>query len=99
MGSIFKMSDPEWEAYKVFLTPYSISKAALNAYTALLAADLSGTPIKVNAVEPGFTATDFTGGRGDQTPAEAARVVVKYASIGPDGPTGGYFDMIGRMPW
>jgi NAD(P)-dependent dehydrogenase (short-subunit alcohol dehydrogenase family) len=99
MGSIFKLADPEWEAYHVMLTPYSISKAALNAYTALLSAELAGTSIKVNAVEPGFTATELTGWRGSQTPEEAARVIVKYAAIGADGPTGGYFDWIGRMPW
>ena len=99
MGSIFKLSDPEWEAYRVMLTPYSMSKAALNAWTALLAAELSATTVKVNAVEPGFTATDLTGGRGEQTPADAARVIAKYAAIGADGPTGGYFDWIGRLPW
>jgi NAD(P)-dependent dehydrogenase (short-subunit alcohol dehydrogenase family) len=99
MGSIFKLADPQWEAYHVMLSPYSISKAALNAYTALLSAELEGTSIKVNAVEPGFTVTELTGWRGTQTPQEAARVIVKYAAIGADGPTGGYFDWIGRMPW
>ena len=99
MGSIFKLADPEWEAYRIMLTPYSISKAALNAYTALLAAELADTAVKVNAVEPGFTATDLTSGRGQQQPAEAARVIVKYAAIDAHGPTGGYFDAVGRLPW
>jgi NAD(P)-dependent dehydrogenase (short-subunit alcohol dehydrogenase family) len=99
MGSIFKLSDPEWEAYHVMLTPYSISKAALNAYTALLSAELAGSSVKVNAVEPGFTATELTGWRGSQTPEHAARVIVKYAVIAADGPNGGYFDSVGRLPW
>lgn len=99
MGSIFRLADPEWKSCAVMLTPYSISKAALNAWTTRLSSELAGTAIKVNAVEPGFTATDLTGGRGEQQPADAARVIVKYAAIGADGPTGGYFDWTGSLPW
>lgn len=111
LGSLFHLSDPHWIGHQVLSTPYSMSKVALNAFTALLSAELIQTRIKVNSVEPGYTATDMTRPRNlnalpegarritGQTPAEAARVVVKFALIGDDGPTGGYFDINGRMPW
>jgi NAD(P)-dependent dehydrogenase (short-subunit alcohol dehydrogenase family) len=99
LGSTFHLSDPEWVGYSVLSSTYSISKAALNAFTAILAAELQGSTIKVNAVDPGFTKTDLTSQQGFQTPDDAARVIVKYSTVGADGPTGGFFDIKGRIPW
>lgn len=99
LGSIFHLSDPEWIGYHMNFVSYSISKAALNAMTVLFAAELRDTPIKVNAVEPGYTATDLTNHQGFQTTQEAVKVILKFATIPDDGPTGGYFDISGRMPW
>jgi NAD(P)-dependent dehydrogenase (short-subunit alcohol dehydrogenase family) len=70
---------------------YQASKTALNMYTVNLAHELRATPFKVNAVCPGYTKTDFTGHQGTSTVEEAGQRIVKYALLGPDGPTGQYF--------
>ena len=76
----------------VFRVPvYQASKAALNMYTVNLAYELRDTPFKVNAVCPGYTKTDFTGQQGSSTVEEAGQRIIKYALIGPDGPTGQFF--------
>lgn len=70
---------------------YQASKTALNMYTLGLAHELRDTPFKVNAVCPGYTKTDFTGQQGTSTVEQAGQRIVKYALLGPDGPTGQYF--------
>lgn len=55
--------------------------------------------MRINAVEPGFTNTDLNGRTGTQTVAEGAEVIVRMAQVGPDGPTGGYLDVNGPLPW
>jgi NAD(P)-dependent dehydrogenase (short-subunit alcohol dehydrogenase family) len=55
--------------------------------------------IKINAVDPGYTATDLNGRTGTQTVEEGAEIIVRMAQIGQDGPTGGYFDASGPIPW
>ena len=76
---------------------YSASKAALNALTLMLAAELRGQGTLVNAVCPGWTATEMGGG-GRPVP-DGARSVVWGATLGPDGPTGGFFRDGERLPW
>lgn len=83
-----------WVAYDA----YSCSKAALNAFTVMLAGEFRGTKFRINSVGPGYTATDLNGHKGTQTVEEAARRVVKYATLGSDGPTGGYFKDE-AIPW
>ena len=68
---------------------YGVTKAALNAITVKLAADLKPQGILVNAVCPGWTATEMGGG-GRPVP-EGAKGVVWAATLPPDGPTGGFF--------
>lgn len=69
---------------------YSVSKAALNAVTRVLAAELLGTGILINAIDPGWVATDM-GGHGGRSVEEGARGIV-WASMLPDnGPSGGFF--------
>ncbi|WP_245747420.1 Rossmann-fold NAD(P)-binding domain-containing protein [Parapedobacter koreensis] len=60
-------------------------------YTIVLAYELCGTSFKINAVDPGFTSTDFNNHNGTGTAEEAAKRVVKYATIGADGPSGKFF--------
>lgn len=59
-------------------------------YTIHLAYELRDTYFKINTVCPGLTATDFTFGNGGDVETAASRVV-KYATIGQDGPTGKFF--------
>jgi NAD(P)-dependent dehydrogenase (short-subunit alcohol dehydrogenase family) len=99
LGSLFHLSDPQWVGAQSQFVPYSISKTAMNMMTVLFANELRGTSIKVNSIEPGFTQTDMTGGHGFATADVSAQVVVRYATLPEDGPSGGYFDQYGRMPW
>ena len=78
---------------------YNASKAAVNMYTVLLARDLAGTPIKVNAAHPGWVKTDMGGAGAQLELADGAKTSVTLATLGPDGPTGGYFHAGERLPW
>ena len=83
---------------------YGPSKTALNAYTIVLAYELKDTNFKINAVDPGYTQTDFNNNNGPGKVEDAAAIVVKYATIDNDGPTGKFFskDMDGdneESPW
>jgi NAD(P)-dependent dehydrogenase (short-subunit alcohol dehydrogenase family) len=71
---------------------YGISKAALNALTATLAAELASTPVLVNAVCPGLTAT-WPGAEqmGARPVADGAASVLWAATLPDDGPRGGFF--------
>ncbi|WP_224815166.1 SDR family oxidoreductase [Hasllibacter sp. MH4015] len=76
---------------------YGTSKAALNALTLKLAAELASDEVLVNAVCPGWVATDMGGG-GRPIP-EGARGVVWAATLPDDGPTGGFFRDGARIDW
>ncbi|WP_030798648.1 SDR family oxidoreductase [Streptomyces sp. NRRL S-337] len=78
---------------------YVTSKTALTALTLQYAWDLLAEDIKVNAVCPGYVATDLNGHRGHRTPAEGAVAAVRMATIGADGPTGTFTDDEGPAPW
>jgi NAD(P)-dependent dehydrogenase (short-subunit alcohol dehydrogenase family) len=69
---------------------YQVSKAALNALTRTLAAELSVSGILVNAVCPGWVATDM-GGQGGRPVADGAAGIVWAATLPDNGPTGGFF--------
>ncbi|MGN6167566.1 MAG: SDR family oxidoreductase [Solirubrobacteraceae bacterium] len=77
---------------------YAVSKAALNALTRVLAAELRAERIMVNAVCPGWTATDM-GGRGGRPVQEGAASVLWAAMLPDDGPTGGFFRDGQPLPW
>jgi len=77
---------------------YRTSKAALNALTRILAAELRGEGILVNAVCPGWVATDM-GGAGGRPVADGAAGIVWAATLPDDGPTGGFFRDDRPIPW
>ncbi|GAB3605040.1 SDR family oxidoreductase [Conyzicola nivalis] len=78
---------------------YVPSKTALTAVTMMYARDLIGERILVNAVCPGFVATDLNNHRGVRTPAEGAASAVRMATIDADGPTGTFTDDDGPVAW
>lgn len=103
LGSLANHSDPAAPWYDFFkkwkLAAYNSSKAALNAYTVMLAAELENTPFKVNSITPGFAATNLNNYAGTQSPVEAAKVIFDYATIGENGPTGKFYDENGELAW
>lgn len=102
LASLTLHSDPSWVYYSFKGAAYGPSKTALNAYTLSLAYELRETNFKINAVDPGYTATDFNHHSGTGTVENAAALLVRFATLGADGPTGKYFsnDRKGETsPW
>lgn len=99
LGSLTFLSDSESGYGKYNFSAYSNSKTALNAFSVLLANELRPSGIKVNAVCPGYTATDLNDHQGTQTLEEGAEAIVKLATAGPDSLTGAYIDRKGTVPW
>ncbi|GAB3657470.1 SDR family oxidoreductase [Glycomyces tarimensis] len=101
IGSLSAMADQEaWAADRVpILAGYSPSKTALTALTLQYARDLQADGILVNAVCPGFVATDLNDHTGYGTAAEGAVAAVRMATVPADGPTGTFTDDQGPAPW
>jgi NAD(P)-dependent dehydrogenase (short-subunit alcohol dehydrogenase family) len=99
LGSMARNSDPRWEFAGVKFLAYNSSKSALNAITVQLAHDLRATPIKVNAADPGYVATDMNRNQGVRSVEQGAATPVRLALLPADGPTGGFFDDEGPVPW
>jgi NAD(P)-dependent dehydrogenase (short-subunit alcohol dehydrogenase family) len=100
LSSLLLTADPEsrFAAYGDYFG-YALSKTALNAITVGLANELRASGIKVNAACPGYVATDLNGHSGPRTPRQGAEMVVRLATLADDGPTGGFFDEAGPVPW
>ncbi|PWI14545.1 short-chain dehydrogenase [Streptomyces sp. Act143] len=97
MGSFALTHDPERVEGRYLAPLYTASKAAVTMLTTQYAKALPD--VKVNAADPGYTATDFNGHSGPQTVTEGTDAIVALATIGPDGPTGTFRDRHGEMPW
>jgi NAD(P)-dependent dehydrogenase (short-subunit alcohol dehydrogenase family) len=99
LGSITLHSTPGSPIYDSKLPAYDVSKSAVNAYTVHLAWELKDTPIKVNAAHPGWVKTEMGGEGANMEIQDGAKTSVALATLGPDGPNGGYVHMGETLPW
>jgi len=97
MGSMGVTTDPDRLESGIVGLAYPSSKAAVNMLTTQYAKAYPG--MRINAVDPGYTATDFNQHRGVQTVEQGAEIIVRMACIDATGPTGAYLDAAGTVPW
>jgi NAD(P)-dependent dehydrogenase (short-subunit alcohol dehydrogenase family) len=99
LGSLTWGSEPSHPYHAVNVLGYNSSKTALNSVAIAFSKELAGDGIHVNAVDPGYTATDFNGHSGYRTVEQAAAGIVWLATQGASGPTGGFFFDQSVAPW
>jgi NAD(P)-dependent dehydrogenase (short-subunit alcohol dehydrogenase family) len=99
LGSLTSVSDSRQTRYENTYLAYGSSKAAVNSVTISFARELRNTAIKVNAAAPGYTATAMNNFAGPQPVDQGAIAAVRLATLPADGPTGGFFDKDGTVPW
>ena len=97
MGSLAATHDPSRPESGVIAPVYTSSKAALTMLTTQYAKALTG--IRVNAADPGYTATDLNGHSGPQTVTEGTDAIVALATEGPGHGTGRFADRDGEIAW
>src|SRR5690349_4844918 len=97
LGSHGLTSDPDRIESSIVSLQYPTSKAAVNMLTAQYAKALP--KMRVNCVDPGYTATDFNGHSGHKTVEQGAEAIVQMALLDRSGPTGTYVDDQGIVPW
>jgi NAD(P)-dependent dehydrogenase (short-subunit alcohol dehydrogenase family) len=98
VGSLIRQTDPDTETGPLSVA-YSPSKSMLNAVTIQYAKELGDTNILINAACPGYTATDLNDFRGVRTPEQGAAIAIRLSTLPDDGPTGGFFEDAGVVPW
>jgi NAD(P)-dependent dehydrogenase (short-subunit alcohol dehydrogenase family) len=97
LGSIGVVTDKERLESRFASIAYSSSKSAVTMLTVQYAKAFP--ELRVNVVDPGYTATDLNGNRGSQSVTEGTDAIVTLATIGSDGPTGTFQDRNGTVPW
>ncbi|WP_354699566.1 2,5-dichloro-2,5-cyclohexadiene-1,4-diol dehydrogenase LinX [Paraconexibacter sp. AEG42_29] len=97
LGSFASVLDESRIESKVIDLAYLSSKAAVNMLTVQYAKAYPG--VRINCVDPGYTATDLNHNQGHQTVEEGTDAMVRMAQIGPDGPTGTTSDREGPARW
>ena len=97
MGSLALTHDPDRVESKPVAPLYTASKAAVTMLTTQYAKALPG--IRVNAADPGYTATDLNGNSGHQTVTEGTDAIVTLATEGPEAGTGRFIDRFGPVRW
>jgi NAD(P)-dependent dehydrogenase (short-subunit alcohol dehydrogenase family) len=97
MGSLAVTTDPSRLEAGIVALGYPTSKSAVNMLTSQYAKALP--QMRVNAVDPGYTATDLNGHSGTQSVQEGTDAIVRMAQLDPDGPTGTFVDRAGTVPW
>ncbi|WP_432925905.1 SDR family oxidoreductase [Microbispora sp. CA-135349] len=98
VGSLTRQTTPGGETGPIAVA-YAPSKTFLNAVTVQYAKELRDTNILINVGCPGFCATDLNGFRGVRTPEQGAAIAIRLATLPDDGPTGGFFEDAGVVPW
>jgi NAD(P)-dependent dehydrogenase (short-subunit alcohol dehydrogenase family) len=99
LASLTLQADPNSPIYNSKSFAYGASKTALNAFTVHLAYELRHTNIKVNSAHPGWVKTDMGGERAPMELSEGGKTSAALATLGADGPSGGYFHLGKRLPW
>ena len=99
LGSVSLQATKGSPTYETKLFAYNASKAALNVLTISLAHELRGTKIKVNSAHPGWVRTDLGGSAAPMNVVDGAKTMVDLATLGEDGPTGGFFHEGKELPW
>jgi NAD(P)-dependent dehydrogenase (short-subunit alcohol dehydrogenase family) len=97
LGSLAVTNNPDRFESTLKGLAYPSSKSAVNMLTSQYAK--SYPQIRVNAVDPGYTATDLNSNRGTQTIEQGAEIIVAMATTAPTGPTGTFRDRHGPVPW
>lgn len=99
LASLTLHDNEDWKFYTFKDAGYGPSKTALNAFTVMLAYELRDSRFRVNAVDPGYTATEFNNYKGTGHVSEAADLVFEYATLRKTGPTGQFLSSEGELPW
>lgn len=100
IGSLRLAADPDHPvARQGAFFGYSASKATVNAFTVRLANELRAKKVKVNSACPGHVATDLNHHSGVRSVQQGAEIIVRLATLPDDGPTAGFFDEAGAVPW
>ena len=99
LGSLTLHADPNSPIYHAKSFAYDASKTALNAFTVHLAYELRDTNIKVNSAHPGWVKTDMGGAQAPMELSDGGKTSAALATLGADGPTGGYFHLREKLPW
>jgi NAD(P)-dependent dehydrogenase (short-subunit alcohol dehydrogenase family) len=99
LGSVSLQATKGSPTYSTKLFAYNASKAALNVLTISLAHELRKTKIKVNSAHPGWVKTDLGGSAAPMSVVEGAKTEVELATLGEEGPTGGFFHDGREIAW
>jgi NAD(P)-dependent dehydrogenase (short-subunit alcohol dehydrogenase family) len=99
LGSVSLQATKSSPTYSTKLFAYNASKAALNVLTISLAHELRHTKIKVNSAHPGWVKTDLGGSAAPMNVVDGAKTEVELATLGEDGPTGGFFHNGAEIAW
>jgi NAD(P)-dependent dehydrogenase (short-subunit alcohol dehydrogenase family) len=99
LGSITARTAPDTDLGPFNSLAYASSKSALNAVTVSFGIELLNTPIKVNSSCPGHCQTEMSKFTGPRTAKQGAIAALRLATLPEDGPTCGFFNEEGRLPW